>query len=125
MNRDHPTQIAYVDQYDGPSSLQQRDDLPNLIDRTERSIYENERDTHREKIKDSIDKLKHAQEQLLDQDASLKNPQTRRKELLGIKQLMAEYKEFQGEHQFVKKRERIIKNGWRHGILGLETNSPD
>lgn len=38
---------------------------------------------------------------------------------------MTEYKEFQGEHEFINKRERLIKSGWRHGILGVETNSPD
>ena len=30
MNREHPTQKIYVDQYDGPSSLQQRDGIPTL-----------------------------------------------------------------------------------------------
>jgi hypothetical protein len=33
MNREHPTQKIYVDQYDGPSSLQKRDGIPTMKER--------------------------------------------------------------------------------------------
>lgn len=31
-----------------------------------------------------------------------------------------EYKDFKKNQMFLGKRERILKSGWRHGILGID-----
>lgn len=36
---------------------------------------------------------------------------------------MRKFKETKEQQMFINKRDRIIRNGWRHGILGVE--SPD
>lgn len=33
---------------------------------------------------------------------------------------MEEYKEFKKQQQFLGKRERVLKSGWRHGIVGID-----
>lgn len=33
---------------------------------------------------------------------------------------MDEYKEFKKQQMFLGRRERLIKSGWRHGILGID-----
>jgi len=40
-----------------------------------------------------------------------------------LKEELKKFKEFKDTQKFVGKRDRILKNGWRHGILGVE--NPD
>ena len=46
MRRDDQKQIKYVDEQDGPSSMQKRSDVPTLneIQKEEKMLYEKERD---------------------------------------------------------------------------------
>lgn len=36
---------------------------------------------------------------------------------------MRKFKETKEQQMFINKRDRVIRNGWRHGILGVE--NPD
>jgi hypothetical protein len=66
MSRDQKTQKIYVDQYDGPSSLLIRDGIPNLIEKTDKTIYEQERQEHLDKMQQTQQQLQEAKERLRD-----------------------------------------------------------
>lgn len=42
-----------------------------------------------------------------------------------IKDELLDYKNFRKESIFLGKRDRMIKNGWKHGITGVEDNVPE
>ena len=52
--------------------------------------------------------------------AKLSSPKSRRDEIKKVRDEMEQYKEFKKQQMFLGKRERIIKGGWRHGILGID-----
>jgi len=47
------------------------------------------------------------------------SPKEKRDEIKQIRKLMDEYQDYKQDHNFLSRRERQIKNGWRHGITGL------
>jgi hypothetical protein len=49
-----------------------------------------------------------------------------RDEIKTIRSNLDQYKAFKQQHVFLGHRERSIKNGWRHGITGIENaDSPN
>ena len=50
----------------------------------------------------------------------LKTPKEARLEMQKVKQQLDELKNFNEQQRFLGKRERIIKTGWRHGIVGID-----
>ena len=48
------------------------------------------------------------------------------KEFMQTKQALKDYNNSKTTKNFLAKRDRIIKNGWRHGVLGVESpENPD
>ena len=66
MDREHPTQITYVDVYDGPSSLQKRDQLPTQKERENGGPlnFETEREKHILRLRDAIPDMQDASQRL-------------------------------------------------------------
>jgi hypothetical protein len=109
---------------DGVSTLNEK-----LKQKTQDStfIYEQERKEHLDNLGKSIQELKEAQDKLnndpttlKDSTGALKSPKERRQELEEIKQRLSSYNETKQKQMFIGKRERLIKGGWRHGIVGVE-----
>ncbi len=50
----------------------------------------------------------------------MRTPAERRAELKEIKTKLQEFNAMKTQQVFFGKRDRIIKNGWRHGIVGVE-----
>lgn len=62
---------------------------------------------------------------LFEEEGSLKIPKQRYLETIQLKEDLQKYKEFKEQQIFVNKRDRLLRNGWRHGILGVEnTDDP-
>lgn len=121
MDRDHQTQSTYVDIYDGPMSLQKRDDYPTLKERSVQPLYfETERERHVQDLKEKIPELKEARSKLMVDSGDLRSPKERRQELLEIKTKLEGFNAVKTQHNFFGKRDRIFKGGWRHGIFGVE-----
>ncbi|CDW71374.1 UNKNOWN [Stylonychia lemnae] len=121
-----PRVITYIDLYDGPSQLQLREGTTTLNEKGQNNIYEQERSQVQEKLNQSVQYLKSAQDQLTKREeentSALRSPKQRRDELQQIKQNLEIYSEFKQQQMFVGKRERLLKNGWRHGIVGVENS---
>lgn len=47
-------------------------------------------------------------------------PSKRREEIMTIKAKLADYQEFKKTQTELGKRDRAIKNAWRHGITGMD-----
>lgn len=47
-------------------------------------------------------------------------PQARREEVNAIKNQIKEYQDAKERKFFIKRRVKLIKNGWRNGIVGVE-----
>jgi len=47
-------------------------------------------------------------------------PKSRREEIVEMKDAIARLAETKSQKLFIKKRNRVITNGWRDGILGVE-----
>ena len=128
MNRENQKQSIYVDQYDGPSSLQKRDGIPTLKEKANGSplIYETERERHSRELSKQLNNLKTAQEKLMTDTGILRSPKERRGELLDIKAKLQTFNALKTQHVFFGKRDRIFKGGWRHGIVGVDDgDSPE
>ena len=50
----------------------------------------------------------------------IKFPSQRRQEIQQMKQALSTFQEMKSQKIFIKKRNRLIQNGWRDGILGVE-----
>ena len=50
----------------------------------------------------------------------LSQPGTKRQEIRDAKAKLDEFAAFKESHKFVGRRERVIKNGWKHGVTGLD-----
>ena len=121
MDREHPTMHTYVDVYDGPSSLQKRDMIPTLKEK-ERGplLFETEREKHVQDLKQTLPELQDANSRIWADSPGLKSPQQRREDLQEIKTKLELYNQLKSQHKFYGKRDRLIRVGWRHGILGVE-----
>lgn len=53
-------------------------------------------------------------------NVALSDPSIKRQELRTTKEALATYQEMKSQKIFIKKRNRIIQNGWRDGILGVD-----
>jgi len=47
-------------------------------------------------------------------------PSQRRAEVAQTKTEMKQYQELKNQRQFIKRRSKLIKSGWRNGIVGIE-----
>jgi len=52
--------------------------------------------------------------------SSLATPAEKREELSAMKEAVATFQEMRSQKIFIKKRNRVIQNSWRDGILGVE-----
>jgi hypothetical protein len=52
--------------------------------------------------------------------SSLATPAEKREELSAMKEAVATFQEMRSQKIFIKKRNRVIQNTWRDGILGVE-----
>jgi hypothetical protein len=52
-------------------------------------------------------------------------PKLKRDEIKEIKQRLDQYHDFKQNHVQMGRRERTIKGGWRHGIMGIENADSD
>ena len=67
-----------------------------------------------------VEDMKDAQSKLLVDSGDLRSPAQRRAELKEIKTKLHDFNAMKTQQVFFGKRDRIIKNGWRHGIFGVE-----
>lgn len=51
---------------------------------------------------------------------ALRTPIQARKEIAEMKKQLNELREFQEQKKFLGQRHRILSNGWRHGIVGVD-----
>jgi hypothetical protein len=51
---------------------------------------------------------------------SLSSPAKKREELQRMKEAMQTYQDMKSQKIFIKKRNRLMQNGWRDGVLGVE-----
>ena len=72
-------------------------------------------------MKTKIDKLGGVRGTLYEPEKTpLRSPFDKREEIRKMRQEMDEYKDFKKQQMFLGKRERILKSGWRHGIVGID-----
>jgi hypothetical protein len=57
---------------------------------------------------------------MLVDSGALRSPVERRAELKDLKTKLHDFNAMKTQQVFFGKRDRIIKNGWRHGIFGVE-----
>lgn len=67
-----------------------------------------------------VEELYDAKSKLLVDSGDLRTPAERRAELKDIKTKLQDFNAMKTQQVFFGKRDRIIKNGWRHGIVGVE-----
>lgn len=53
-------------------------------------------------------------------NAHLRSPSQARAEIKQIAEELKEYRKFKQEHQFLGRRDRLLREGWRHGIVGVD-----
>lgn len=131
MARKDYKQHHYTDEQDGPSSLQiignehSRKDERGGAD----NWYEIERSTHCNEIPaktaclDDVKKMLYTdyRDNAADMAKTLLTmPSAKRAEVRIAKEKLEEFAKFKENHKYVGRRERVIKNGWRHGITGLD-----
>lgn len=52
--------------------------------------------------------------------SSLRGPKEARAEVQEIAKQLKEYQEFKKTHGLITKRDRIMRTGWRHGVVGVD-----
>jgi hypothetical protein len=52
--------------------------------------------------------------------SALSYPKTKRDEIFNMRRRLDEYNKFKQNHILMGRRERTIKGGWRHGIVGID-----
>lgn len=134
MARDLQKQQRYVDQYDGPSSLITLSPTPQASCGAKSSrtgnYYDNERKTFYSSIgsKQFAELAKNSSSQIDSNfnesvQNEVKSPKQRFEEFKSLRQSLQDHKDFQAQKRFLNQRDRLMKNSWRHGILGVE--NPD
>jgi hypothetical protein len=132
MPRDMQKQIRYVDQYDGPSSLiiqsaasnQHDTDHSKIKTFGETNIFDEERKTFYSTFgtKKFFDMSPSKKSQQVE-SVITRSPLKQYEEFDSLRQSMKEFHDLKVEKQFLNKRDRLFKNTWRHGILGVD--NPD
>ncbi|CDW82218.1 UNKNOWN [Stylonychia lemnae] len=132
--RENVSQIKYIDeQKGGPSFLLKRDGVPTLKSLENDGSVQLHYNTERKNFKalnndQKIFNAKIVQFQgkqdehgeILIPNADLKYPSQRRQEIYEAKEAFKNYQEIKSQKIFIKKRNRLIQNGWRNGIVGVE-----
>ena len=57
--------------------------------------------------------------------AQLRTPREARKEMETMREHIAQIKEFNEKQRFLGRRDRLLRTGWRHGILGIDDADSD
>jgi hypothetical protein len=134
VTRENHAQTKYVDeQKKGPSFLIRRDEVPTLKSMGEDIHYNTERKGFRDinnQQNTCKDKIEAYQGQLVSKDGfmtmssmsqlKVSLPSEKRKEINQMKLAVKEFKDTKTQLKFIKKRNRIIQNGYREGIVGVE-----
>lgn len=112
---------------DGPSTLQKRPEVKTHLEQQSEGSklkYEQDQNDHKAKQAKYASLLNQLQSHLNGEEVirntGLRDPRDARKEIQELAQQMRDYKEFKTAGQFLSKRDRILKGGWRHGVLGIE-----
>ena len=50
---------------------------------------------------------------------AIRSPKERRDELREVKSKLEQYNAIKTHHNFFGKRDRVFKNGWKYGIVGV------
>lgn len=141
VNRDLQKQSIYIDQYDGPSSLITiSPDRKNDLVKSNKMLnpYQEERDQFGKSYSDfqsramndsannTVPALKRKSMNLSSTKGLLKTSKEQYQEFCEARDTLKEYNELKSNKDFLTKRDRIMKNGWRHGVVGVENPlSPD
>jgi len=56
-------------------------------------------------------------------EGAMRSPKQKYLETIKVRDEMRKMKEARAEFNFINKRDRVIRNSWKHGILGVE--NPD
>ena len=89
-------------------------------------IYEQERNSHMNQIKENSLTLRNVKETMYQTEdgrvsnATLRTPKVARMEMQKVKEQLDQLKSFNEQQRFLGKRDRIIRTGWRHGIVGVD-----
>ncbi|CAI2387702.1 unnamed protein product [Moneuplotes crassus] len=134
LARDLQQQSIYVDQYDGPSSLitgsPEREAKMN--NSTAKNPFQKERDDLKRSFSSTKFENGSGQTSTILPDISrksmvvpnsnnlLKNSKQQYQDFLQEKQGLSNFKELKEKKNYVTKRERLMKSGWRHGVIGIE-----
>lgn len=135
LNRDLQKQNIYSDQYDGPSSLitispdRKRDVI-------KASKMKNPYQAEREEFKRSTSKIREVSENgtsspllpdigrksvaLPEWASLLKSSKQQYSDFLKEKQALREFQDWKQTKNYINKRDRLLKNSWRHGVIGVE-----
>lgn len=54
------------------------------------------------------------------QSPRLRMPSEARKEIENVRAQLNQYKAFKTEHQFLTKRDRLMRTAWKHGVTGID-----
>ena len=82
----------------------------------EKNMY----DIEREKIPSLARDYKSIQETLYLDDGAMRSPKQKYLETIKVRDEMRKMREVKAEFNFINKRDRIMRNSWKHGILGVE-----
>lgn len=137
LARDLQKQDRYVDQYDGPSSLitlspTAEAKSSNKPMQGSSNLYEEERKTFYSSfggnkffdLKSNIEgKNIHQEDISTALNESVKSPKQRFEEFDTLRKSLQEREKFKSQKRFLNQRDRLLKNNWKHGILGIE--NPD
>ena len=118
----------YVDLQDGPSSLQKREGIPTIQEKSKTPLlYESERKDHMDRTESNKMALTSIRDVLFQQQQGeqpvqgvLRSPREARAELQALKEQLRSVQDFNEQKRFLGKRDRIIRTGWRHGIVGVD-----
>ena len=135
LARDLQKQRIFIDQYDGPSSLItiSPDRKHNIIKATKmKNPYQEELETYRKSGSLATEGVGQSKSSSLLPDISrksmtlpegtnlLKSSRQQYQEYLRDKNDIDNYKNWKQTKNYINKRHRLIKNGWRHGVVGVE-----
>ncbi len=57
---------------------------------------------------------------LYEDDGAIKSPKQKQLEVQRVKEEIQKFKEYRKQKIFLNKRDRCLKNNWKHGIVGVE-----
>ncbi|CAI2376237.1 unnamed protein product [Moneuplotes crassus] len=133
LNRDLQKQDIYIDQYDGPSSLITRspDRENKTIRPNEKNPFQEERDELRRSLSTMnfskassgntlLPEILRKSVSIPEGNSLLRNSKQQFQDFLQERQNQENFKELKEKKNFITKREKLLKSGWRHGVIGIE-----